>query len=47
MPQMSYVKDETVADLNKLLSQAKGPHSRFEPTWHLNLAYYFGEQWLF
>jgi hypothetical protein len=40
-------KDQTVADLDKLLSQAKGPHSRFEPTWHLNLAYYFGEQWLF
>lgn len=41
------IKDKTVGDLDKLLGQARGPHSRFEPTWHLNLAYYFGEQWLF
>ena len=26
---------------------ARGARSRFEPTWHLNYAYYFGEQWLF
>lgn len=44
---MPIIKDQTTSDLDKLLSQAKGPHSRFEPTWHLNLAYYFGEQWLF
>ena len=40
-------KDISVADLNKLLSMARGARSRFEPTWHLNYAYYFGEQWLF
>jgi hypothetical protein len=40
-------KDVTVQDLDKLLSMARGARSRFEPTWHLNYAYYFGEQWLF
>lgn len=42
-----YYKDVTTADLNKLASMARGARSRFEPTWHLNYAYYFGEQWLF
>ncbi len=40
-------KDQTVQDLDKLLSMARGARSRFEPTWHLNYAYYMGEQWLF
>src|SRR5450631_3236841 len=40
-------KDQTVQDLDKLLSMARGARSRFEPTWHLNYAYYSGEQWLF
>ncbi len=40
-------KDTTVQDLDKLLSMARGARSRFEPTWHLNYAYFFGEQWLF
>ena len=44
--QLDY-KDQTVQDLDKLLSMARGARSRFEPTWHLNYAYYFGEQWLF
>lgn len=42
-----YYADITVQDLDKLLGQARGARSRFEPTWHLNYAYYFGEQWLF
>jgi hypothetical protein len=42
-----FYKDTTVQDLDKLLGMARGARSRFEPTWHLNLAYYFGEQWLF
>ncbi len=37
-------KDQTVQDLDKLLSQAKGPHSRYQSTWYLNLAYYQGDQ---
>lgn len=41
--QLDY-KDATVQDLDKLLSMARGARSRFEPTWHLNYAYYFGEQ---
>src|SRR5450631_1085397 len=40
-------KDQTIQDLDKLLSMARGARSRFEPTWHLNYAYYIGEQWLF
>jgi hypothetical protein len=40
-------KDITVADLNRLLAMSRGARSRFEPTWHLNYAFYFGEQWLF
>ncbi len=44
--QLDY-KDTTVADLDKLLSMARGARSRFEPTWHLNYAYFYGEQWLF
>ncbi len=44
--QLDY-KDMTVQDLDRLLSMARGARSRFEPTWHLNYAYYFGEQWLF
>jgi hypothetical protein len=44
--QLDY-RDITVQDLDKLLSMARGARSRFEPTWHLNYAYYFGEQWLF
>jgi hypothetical protein len=40
-------KDITVADLNRLLTMSRGARSRFEPTWHLNYAFYFGEQWLF
>jgi hypothetical protein len=41
------IADSSVQDLDKLLSQAKGIHSRFEPVWYLNLAYYMGEQWLY
>jgi hypothetical protein len=41
-----YFKDQTVADLEKLLSQAKGNHSRFEPIWFLNMAFFLGDQWL-
>src|SRR5579872_3011161 len=41
------VQDTTVLDLDKLLTQAKGLRSRFEPTWFLNLAYYMGDQWVF
>ncbi len=37
----------TVQDLEKLLAQAKGLHSRFEWIWYLNIAYYQGEQWVF
>ncbi len=40
-------KDITVQDLDKLVAMSRGARSRFEPTWHLNYAYYFGEQWLF
>jgi hypothetical protein len=40
-------QDSTVADLDKLLQQAKGVHARFEPNWWVNLAYYQGEQWVF
>lgn len=42
-----YLKDQTVADLDKLLVQAKGVHDRFLPAWYLNLGYYMGFQWLF
>lgn len=42
-----FYKDTTVQDLDKLLSMSRGARSRFEPSWHLNLAYYYGEQWLF
>lgn len=31
----TYYKDETIGDLEKLLSQARGLHSRFEPVWYL------------
>lgn len=44
---MGYYKDETVADLDKLAVMAKGPRTRLEPTWQLNLAFYQGYQWLF
>jgi hypothetical protein len=37
----------SVQELEKLLSQAKGLHSRFEWIWYLNIAYYQGEQWVF
>ena len=37
----------TIQELDKLLQQAKGIHSRMEPTWYLNVAYYMGEQWIF
>jgi hypothetical protein len=40
-------KDITVQDLNRLLAMSRGARSRFEPTWHLNYAFYHGEQWLF
>jgi hypothetical protein len=42
-----FYKDSTIQDLEKLLSQARGLHSRFEPVWYLNLAYYNGDQWVF
>lgn len=44
---MAYLKDQTVGDLDKLLQQAKAPHTRFEPVWFLNLAFYLGDHWLF
>lgn len=37
----------TVQELEKLLQQSKALHSRLEPIWFLNAAYYIGEQWLF
>ena len=37
----------SIQELEKLLQQAKGIHSRMEPTWYLNVAYYMGEQWIF
>lgn len=40
-------KPTSVQDLDKLLSQAKGLQSRFQPTWYLNCTYYMGEQWMF
>lgn len=43
----SFYRDANVADLDKLVSLAKGPRSRYEPTWQLNMAFYWGEQWLF
>lgn len=30
-----FYKDSTIQDLEKLLSQAKSLHSRFEPVWYL------------
>jgi hypothetical protein len=41
------LKDKNVADLNKLYEQAKGTHSRFEPVWLTNWAYYAGDQWIY
>lgn len=43
----TFYKDETIQELEKLLAQSRGLHSRFEPIWYLNLAYYLGEQWVF
>jgi hypothetical protein len=40
-------KTMSVQELEKLLAQAKGIHTRFQPTWYLNVAYYMGEQWMF
>jgi hypothetical protein len=40
-------KQLTVAFLDKRLRESKGIHSRFEPVWYLNLAFYLGEQWVF
>jgi len=41
------LKDRNVADLNKLYEQARGTHSRFEPVWLINWAYYAGDQWIY
>lgn len=39
--------DSSVTELEKLFTACKGVHSRFEPTWYLNTAYFEGEQWVF
>src|SRR5215475_9743341 len=39
-------KDKTVADLDRLLKDARSARSRLEPVWYMNLAYYQGEQWV-
>ena len=44
---MAYYKDNSVGDLDKLLSMAKGPRTRFESIWYLNQCYYVGEQWVY
>jgi hypothetical protein len=41
------LKDRNVADLNKLYEQARGTHSRFEPIWLINWAYFAGDQWIY
>jgi hypothetical protein len=46
-PTQAPKKQMTVADLDKLLQQAKGLRVRFEPVWYLNIAFFMGEQWLF
>jgi hypothetical protein len=40
-------EDSRVQELNKLFEQAKSPKARLEPDWYLNVAYYYGEQWVF
>lgn len=44
---MGYYPDANVADLDKLATMAKGPKTRLEPIWQLNLAYTQGHQWLY
>jgi hypothetical protein len=41
------LRDMGVAELNKLYEQAKGSHSRFQPVWLTNWAYYAGDQWVY
>ena len=41
------LRDMGVAELNKMYEQAKGSHSRFQPIWLTNWAYYAGDQWVY
>ena len=47
VPTIGKAKSINVQELEKLLSQAKGLQSRFQPTWYLGCAFYMGEQWMF
>jgi hypothetical protein len=40
-------QDSGLGELEKLLTQAKGAKSGFEPTWFLNVSYFMGRQWVF